>query len=432
MMQANPALTEACDREGWTPLHVAAAVRSPLLVAWLLDHGADVNRRGKEDRSPLDLAAGGRRPIDDEQFAAVAGMLRTAGADLTPRAAVALGESDWLRARHAEGKLGNPTTWEAGGLLTVAVRHNRPDMLSLLLDFGFDPDERVAWGEGESVTYSQGYPLWHCAGLGRLAMAEILLQRGANPNAGVDSSGSPVYSAHSHRQWEMVGLLRRYGGIVGADTAAIYRQTALARQMIADEDRGALPPGTVSPERTLAVEFLDFGSSGGDPEIVRMALERIDWPRHDPRWFWFLARSLDFWNHIPWLYAANTELDRGTYIDGFRLVLGRCDPNIIGGFGRTVLHEVAAMGDHVTDEEAAPFAIALLDAGARTNHRDDILKSTPLGWACRWGRASVVKVLIERGADKLEADAEPWARPRAWAEKMGHANVLAVLSEHGG
>jgi len=263
-------------------------------------------------------------------------------------------------------------------------------------------------------------------------MAEMLLRGGASLSAHVDSSGSPVYSAYSHRQWEMVELFQRYGGVVGADTAAIYRQTELARQMLADEARGVLREGTVSSGRTLAEDLLDFAASGGDPEIVRMALERIDWPRHDPRWFWFLARPLDFWNHIPWLYAGNPELDRGTYLACFRRVLERCDPNVIGGFGRAVLHEVAAMGDHVTEEEAADFATALLDAGARTDMRDDILQSTPLGWACRWGRAKVAKLLLQRGADPVEADAEPWARPKAWAQKMGHDGVLAVLREHGG
>ena len=101
----------------------------------------------------------------------------------------------------------------------------------------------------------------------------------------VDSSGSAVYSAYSHKQWEMVELLRRHGGVVSADTAAIYRQTDLARQMLADDARGVLPDGIVSPGKPLAEELLRFGASGGDPEIVRMALERIDWPRDDPRWF---------------------------------------------------------------------------------------------------------------------------------------------------
>jgi ankyrin repeat protein len=406
-------------------------VRSPELVSWLLDRGAAVDRRGKDGRTPLDLAAGSRRPIDGERFAAVAALLRRAGAGLTPRAAAALGEAGWLRARHAEGNLVNPVTWEAGGLLTVAVRHNRPEILKLLVEFGFDPDERAASGEGEDIAYSQGLPLWQCAALGRREMAAMLLDHGADPNAGVDSSGSAVFSAYMHRQWDIVELLRSRGGVVAASTAAIYRHTALARQMLSDDDRGALPPGTVSPGRTLAEDLLDLAASGGDPEIVRMALERIPWERADPGWFPFLARPLDFWNHIPWLRAGNPELDRGTYIECFRLVLERCDPNLVGGFGRTVLHEVAAAGDHVTGDEAVAFATALLDAGARTDFRDQIFKSTPLGWACRWGRAEVVKVLLDRGADPVEAGAEPWARPAAWAQKMGHTAVLELLRAHG-
>lgn len=123
--------------------------------------------------------------------------------------------------------------------------------------------------------------------------------------------------------------------------------------------------------------------------------------------------------------------DRGTYLLCFRLILERCDANLIGGFGRTALHEVAAMGEHVREEEAEAFARALLDAGARMDVRDDILKSTPLGWACRWGRAGVARAMLERGADAIEGDAAPWARPRAWAAKMGNDGVLGVLREHG-
>ena len=73
------------------------------------------------------------------------------------------------------------------------------------------------------------------------------------------------------------------------------------------------------------------------------------------------------------------------------------------------------------------FATMLLDAGARLDIRDNLLKSTALSWACRWGRIELVKLLLDRGADPVEADAEPWATPKAWAEKMGHTAVLALL-----
>ncbi|MCU1272828.1 MAG: Ankyrin [Bryobacterales bacterium] len=445
MLNTRPELADLTTSYGdeHRPIHYAVMKRSPEMVRLLMRHGANA-RQGIHPHRDATTAWTIAKERGYEEIVAIIeeeeqrrGVARSAPkaeviGDEAARDAVASGDMEWLRARHAEGTLRNPIRWDGGGLLTVAVRHNRPEMLPLLLDFGFDPDERVSSGEGDWVAYSQGYPLWYCAALGRREMAVMLLERGANPNVHVDSSGSAVYSAYSHKQWDMVELLRRHGGVVSADTAAIYRQTDLARQMLADEARGVLPQGIASPDKPVAEELLHFGASGGDPEIVRMALERIDWPREDPRWFHSLTEPLYFWHHIPWLYAGNHELDRGTYLPCFRLILERCDPSVIGGFGRTVLHEVAAVGDHVTDDEAAPFATALLDAGARTDVRDDILKSTPLGWACRWGRVSVAKALVERGADPVEADAEPWARPRSWAEKMGHAGVLAVLKEHGG
>lgn len=445
MLKARPELADMTASYGdeHRPIHYAVMERLPEMVRLLMRHGANAREGIHPHRDATTAWTIARERGYDEIVATIEdeeqrrGEAKTAPeaeliGDEAARDAVASGDMQWLRARQSEGTLVNPIRWDEGGLLTVAVRHNRPEMLALLLDFGFDPDERASSGKGDWVAYSQGYPLWHCAALGRREMAEMLLKRGANPNVHVDSSGSSVYSAYSHKQWDMVELLRRYGGVVSADTAAIYRQTGLARQMLADEARGVLSHGIVSPGKPVAEELLRFAASGGDPEIVRMALERIDWPRRDERWFGPLTEPLYFWHHIPWLYAGNKQLDRGTYLPCFRLILERCDPNMIGGFGRTVLHEVSAMRDHVTEEEAARFARALLDAGADTRARDEILKSTPLGWACRWGRAGVAKELLERGADPVEADAEPWARPRLWAEKMGHGDVVVLLRAFGG
>ena len=430
MLKARPEIANLTVSYGdeHRAIHFAVMNRLPEMTRLLMQHGADARagihpyrdatgartmawERGFDEIVAIIDEEENRRPAQPAVVLSEAEQVELG--DEEARAAVASGDLEWLRARHAQGNFVNPIR-DNGGLLTVAVRHNQPAALRLLLDFGFDPNERISWGEGDWVAYSQAFPLWAAAALGRREMAETLLQRGADPNAHVDSSGSSVYSAYSHKQWDMVELLRRHGGIVTADIAAIYRQTDLARRMLEEG-------------QPVAQELLRHGAGAGATDIVRMALERIDLPRDDPRWMRYLTQPLDFWHHMPWLYAGNKDFDRASYLDCFRLILARCDPDVRAGFGYTALHTVAAMGDWITDDEVLSFARALLDAGAATNIRDNLLNSTALGWACRWGRAPVVSLLLERGVDPVETDAEPWARPVAWAQKMNHPAIVRRL-----
>lgn len=421
LLDARPELINMhmAENDEHRAIHFAVLARSPEMTRLLMRRGANA-RTGiwphRDATSALTLAR-------ERGYAEIAAIIEEEEArrQSQPRerpaedpqseaeAAIERGDARWLRARHAEGALPR-------GVLTTAVERDRPEMLALLLDLGLDPNERERIDSVEEIVWSAGRPLWTTAGTGKHAMAEMLLQRGADPNLHVYASGSSMHSAWSRRDREMVDLLRRYGGRVTADTIAIYRETELARQMIAD----------ASPREID--DFLRFGAMGGDPEIVRMALDRTDWPRDDQRWFWLLYEPLSMWNHIPWLASAHQELDRTTYPECFRRILERCNPNLCQARdGQTVLHETAACGDHVTADEQVRFAKILLDAGARTDARDHLLRSTPLGWACRWGRADLVKLLLERGADPVEVDAEPWATPMAWAQKMKHDRVVELL-----
>jgi ankyrin repeat protein len=432
LLEANPGLARTYSSDGWSPLHVAARELNTRMIQALLDRGADATARGKHDVTPLDVAAHSSRDDTVTRFAAVEAILLERGAELTPAAAVALGKVDWLRARHAESRLINSIA-DSGGLLRVAASHNQLETLKLLLDFGFDPDERKRFegGDEDLVEFTWGMPLWHCASTGKHAMAETLLQRGADPNAQVYASGTPLYQAYGRRDERMIALLERYGGTPDATVAGLYRRTELARQLVAGSVKDPQPRGMFA-EKPMGEALLWAGACGGDPEIVQMALQLVDWPREDPRWFGILEQPLRIWNHGSGHWAHH-EWDRGTYLTCFRLVLERCDPNVRGRlpdhgqFGLTILHSVAGSRKHVTAEERTAFATMLLDAGARLDLRDNLLRSTPLGWACRWGRVELVKLLLERGADPLEPDAEPWARPRAWAEKMGHRKVSALL-----
>jgi hypothetical protein len=190
-----------------------------------------------------------------------------------------------------------------------------------------------------------------------------------------------------------------------------------AKRLIADEAAGMLPPGFIGPNETLGELLLWSGGAGGHTEIVRLALPLFNLPRDDPRWWWMLWHPL---------FRS---------LECFKLVLQRCNPDASLYFGRTILHDIAGMYGRDRNREgrdgsgdAIAFATAVLDAGGRLDIRDDLLKSTPLGWACRWGLADLVKLFLDRGADPVEVIAQPWATPRAWAEKGNHSAVLALLA----
>lgn len=423
LLEANQHLIRGRHSQfGITMLHAAARALSSRLVDWLLDHGADPSALGPLETTPLDWAAQAVDIGHIDEFQSVAASLIRNGAEMTARAAVALGDAGWLNARHAEGGLVNQIE-DTGGLLRIATSLNRTEILGLLLNFGFDPDERTRYEfvGGDGIEYTQGMPLYHCAGSGKYALAEMLLKYGADPNASVYASGDPVFKAYSERDWKMVELLASYGGVPCASTAGLYRQTELGKKMLDGK-----APFRLERSHGLAEELLWGAACGGDPELVRAALDRIDWQRDDPRWFEVLEQPLRIWDH------GGNNGDRSTYPVCFRMVLERCDPNLRGrleqrNIGLTILHSVAGSREHVTAEERVAFATMLLDAGARLDLRDNLLQSTPLGWACRWGRIELVKLFLERGSDPIESDAQPWATPREWARKRNHVEILALL-----
>jgi hypothetical protein len=206
---------------------------------------------------------------------------------------------------------------------------------------------------------------------------------------------------------------------IDAASVGYLRQVDIARRMLAGEIDPHLEFGAFSGE-TAADQILWSGASGACAPIVRMALERVDWPPEDPRWFRML------WRPLPG-HQDLSEAEQADCCDTFRRILERCGPHHRAPeWGQTMLHEVIAR-DHGV---GVALASMLLDAGARLDVRDNLLESTPLGWACRWGRVELVRLLLARGADPVEAQAQSWATPRVWAEKK-QPDILAMLDAAG-
>ena len=89
----------------------------------------------------------------------------------------------------------------------------------------------------------------------------------------------------------------------------------------------------------------------------------------------------------------------------------------------TLLHDMAHTGD-------VSKARLLIENGADVDYIDDEFRSTPLGYAARWGHVAMVKLLLESGTDPSSSGA-PWSTPLAWAQKKHHVEVEKILREAG-
>ncbi len=145
LLDQDRTLIHACDRDGRTPLHVAARRNRLELVAWLLERRANVHKKDPSEFTPLDHAALGAHPQNKcaERFPRVAGLLLEYGAMLTVRAALALGDLPQVRQFIAADPGLLRQISGSGGLLTLAVNHHQMKSAELLLDLGADVDERI-------------------------------------------------------------------------------------------------------------------------------------------------------------------------------------------------------------------------------------------------------------------------------------------------
>jgi ankyrin repeat protein len=409
LLEEDRSLIQACDRNGATPLHIAAEVADVELVAWLLDRRANVRKRDMRDSTALDRAAHSAEPRNDyaQQFPALARLLLNHGAEITISMAVALGDARRVREMIAADTAMLRRTLRNGGLLSLAVNHNQLEMVSLLLDLGADVDERVTLEELEEPTLSWGAPLWYAALGDQLEIARLLLDRGADPNANVYASGWPLSNAWNHKGGAVKRLLLERGARPQPHTVAANHDVAEARRLLED-----------NPSEHVVEELLWSAADHGCPEIVALALAQIHRPLNERTAHWVLMQ--------PIRGAGGDPAQNKGHFASLDLILREgVDPNVTR-MGATTLHFAAARGG-LDGASRARFAVMLIDHGARLDPRDELLKSTPLGWACRWGRLEMAEVLIARGALVEETDTEPWAKPIAWAKRMNHSQILSLL-----
>ncbi len=411
LLQSDGSLIQACDRVGGTPLHVAAEETNEEMVAWLLKKRANMGKQDLHGLTPLDRAALAADPRNEHAkgFPAIAKLLLEHGAELTLRGAVALADGTRIRELvHESPGIVREINPMHGGLLSLAVNHGHLEIVRLLLDLGADVDERIMLNELEEPTPSWGMPLWYASLAGQRDIVELLLDRGADPNANVYASGWPLRNAWGHKDDSVKRLLLARGAKPQPYMVAETHDESEARRLLEND-----------ASEKLASELAWSAADNGCPAIVEMALQHLNWPATDPRWHWVMIQ--------PIRGVGTNHPDHEGHFRCMEVLLRHGIDANVSCFGQTALHFAAARQSDLSGTERARFAAMLLDHGARLDLRDDLLKSTPLGWACRWGRKELAELLIARGAPVNEPDAESWATPLAWAEKMRQDAVLEVL-----
>src|SRR5262249_45853265 len=166
---------------------------------------------------------------------AMAALLIERGAALTPLSAAALGRQDYLASCPLDSLQGK-------AVLQAAVRGNRPGVLRDLLNIGLDPNEPLQIGHHEDQTFSTGGPLMEAVNTGRIDLARLLLEHGADPNAQVFASGSPTFAAYNGGSPRvhapdpaMIDVMVAHGGWIDAASVGYLRRADLARRMLDGE-----------------------------------------------------------------------------------------------------------------------------------------------------------------------------------------------------
>jgi ankyrin repeat protein len=335
------------------PLYYAALCGIRDLVECLLDaHPQDLNTQGGYYKTPL-LAALGKEHLNIALF------LLERGADVEPQ--------------------GGP----GQTALYVASSHGYAELVHSLLDRGADLNAVCDdWDEdGYDVKLT---PLLVALKMGRLEIARLLLESGAD----VERRGSPgpnaLYMASSHGHAEFVRLLL---------------------------DRGV--------DSNVACDDWDKEGNAADftPLLVASQNDMLEVARL------LLEQGADSNYQDDSGQSALHLASRHPSSDLARLLLEhRANPNAVNEWGSTALHQASYEG------QIAVVAL-LLEYGANVNARNEE-GCTPLHLEARRGHPEVVQLLLDRAAD-VNAHAEDGWTALHFAAEWGCLRVVEVLLERG-
>ncbi|MCY3540922.1 MAG: ankyrin repeat domain-containing protein [Gammaproteobacteria bacterium] len=380
-----------------TPLHYAVENEDIDMIELLVERGAKVDQiaYSSHDR----LGTFGFRPVASALWFhgfwrqrnnyEIVKYLVSKGSDYTLPIAAACGDLNRVKTLLSRQDK-DPDYAEPSGkrALSAAAERNHLKIVAVLLQQDANPNLP------EGPYCPNGYALWSAARFGYKDVVKLLLDHGADPNAEVDSSGSPIEATHDA---EIRELLSQRGGRISI-IAHFHNKNFNYVESYLDQYPDQLTETAIGQGFAAAVR-------NSDVQLVNLLLDRG----------FRVPSSVSICQTYLWFDLELAEL----------LLKNGMDPNLPNWQRVTPLHHMAGQGN-------VPAAKLFLKYGADPLLVDVEYCTTPLGWAAREGQTDFVKFLLSYDSGlkttyPSEAD-EKFTTPMLWASKRGHESIVKLLS----